>query len=74
VLAIAERTHTDPRKDRYPRLIAGAVTIVAQLAIDAFLHADPPTALAPFLRNALLQLPAGLPSPSGTKAIPPRRT
>jgi hypothetical protein len=46
VLAIAERTRTDAGQDFYPRLVAATVTVVAQVAVDAFLHADPPTALA----------------------------
>ena len=74
VLAIAERTGTDARQDVYPRLLAAAVTVVAQVAVDACLHADPPTALAPWLREALVQLSAGLPAPSGTRATPRRRT
>jgi AcrR family transcriptional regulator len=74
VLAIADRTRTDARQDLYPRLVAAAVTVVAQVAVDAFLHADPPTALAPFLRGALMQLSAGLPAPSGAVApSPPER-
>jgi len=74
VLAIAERTRTDAGQDFYPRLLAAAVTVVAQVAIDEFLHADPPTALAPFLREALMQLSEGLPAPSSLIAAPPRRT
>jgi AcrR family transcriptional regulator len=62
-LAVAERTHTDARRDLYPRLVTASVTVVVQVAINAFLYADPPVALVPLLRNALKQLSAGLPPP-----------
>jgi AcrR family transcriptional regulator len=68
-LAIAERTRTDAQHDLYPRLVAASVTVVAQVAINAFLHADPPVPLVPLLRDALMQLSAGLPEPA-THTIP----
>jgi hypothetical protein len=40
------------------------VTVVVQVAVNAFLHADPPVPLVPLLRDALTQLSAGLPDPS----------
>jgi AcrR family transcriptional regulator len=69
-LAVAERTQSDPRRDIYPRLVAASVTVVVQVAIDAFLHADPPAPLLPLLRDALRQLSAGLPAPVG---VPPAK-
>lgn len=64
ILAVAERTHTDARHHLYPRLVAASVTVVVQVAVDAFLNADPPLPLVPLLRDALTQLSAGLPDPS----------
>ncbi|APH54437.1 Transcriptional regulator, TetR family [Granulibacter bethesdensis] len=72
VLAVADRTGTDPQRDLYPRLVAAVVTTAAQVAINAFLHGDQPTALVPLLRDTLALLCAGLPPPSGTQPIFPR--
>jgi len=55
--AIAERTGADPEADMFPAILAGAVAAATQVAIDRWLHADPPTALAPLIRRALSQLP-----------------
>jgi len=62
--AVAARTGTDAGQDLYPRLVAAAVTAATQVAIGAFLQADPPIPLVPLLREALGQLAAGLPDPS----------
>lgn len=62
--AVAERTGTDAGQDLYPRLVAAAVAAAMQVAIGAFLKADPPVPLVPLLREALGQLAAGLPDPS----------
>ncbi len=62
--AVAERTGTDAGQDLYPRLVAAAVAAATQVAISAFLKADPPVPLVPLLREALEQLAAGLPDPS----------
>ncbi len=62
--AVARRSSTDIDKDLYPRLVAAAVTGTIQVAIDAFLKADPPVPLVPLLREALEQLSEGLPDPS----------
>jgi AcrR family transcriptional regulator len=68
VLAIAERTGTDPRRDLYPGLVAASVIVVVQVAVNAFLQADPPAPLVPLLREALMRLSAGLPDPSASAA------
>jgi AcrR family transcriptional regulator len=59
--AIAERTGTDPEHDMFPRVIAGAITAATQTAMEHWLFADPPTALAPLIRLALRHLTEGLP-------------
>lgn len=64
VAAVAGRTGTDAGQDLYPRLVAAAVAAAAQVAIGAFLRANPPMPLVPLLREALGQLAAGLPDPS----------
>jgi AcrR family transcriptional regulator len=62
--AIADRTGTDLERDMLPRIMAGAVTAATQVAMERWLFADPPTALAPLMRLALRQLTEGLaPSP-----------
>jgi AcrR family transcriptional regulator len=60
--AIAERTGTDLVHDMFPRIMAGAVTAATQTAVERWLFADPPVALAPLIRLALRQLIEGLPS------------
>jgi AcrR family transcriptional regulator len=57
--AIAERTGTDP-EGMYPRIVAGAVTAATDVALDHWLRADPPTDLAPLVRQALGYLAKGL--------------
>ncbi|SHF86849.1 acyl-CoA-like ligand-binding transcription factor [Streptoalloteichus hindustanus] len=61
--AIAERTGTDPERDLYPRLVAGAVGAALRAASEQWLRADPPVPIAPLVRDALRQLAAGLPVP-----------
>jgi hypothetical protein len=46
------------------------VTVAVQVAVNAFLQADPPVPLLPMLRDALQQLSAGLPAPVGVAAPP----
>jgi AcrR family transcriptional regulator len=60
--AIAERTGTEAGTDMFPRVIAGAVTAATQVAMERWLFADPPTALAPLIRRALRALSDGLPA------------
>ena len=62
-MAIAERTGTDIRHDLYPRLVAGAVTVAVQIAIDAFLKAPAPTSVLSLLMDALELLQQGYPDP-----------
>jgi AcrR family transcriptional regulator len=57
--AIADRTGADPGADMFSQVIAGAVTAATQVAMERWLLADPPTALAPLIRLALGQLELG---------------
>ena len=63
-VAVARRTGTDAGQDLYPRMVAAAVTVATQVAMDMFLRANPPVPLGPLLLDALKLLPAGLPAPS----------
>jgi AcrR family transcriptional regulator len=58
---IAERTGTAPT-DLYPQLVAAAMGAAHRVAINQWLHADPPEPLAALLREALRQIAAGLPA------------
>lgn len=51
--AIAERTGTDTGRDLFPRVIAGAVSAATQVAMECWLFADTPAAIAPLVRRAL---------------------
>jgi AcrR family transcriptional regulator len=51
--AIAERTGTDTARDLFPLVIAGAVSAATQVAMEYWLFADPPSAIAPLVRRAL---------------------
>ncbi|MGD0374389.1 MAG: TetR family transcriptional regulator [Streptosporangiaceae bacterium] len=51
--AIAERIGTDLDADMFPRVMAGAVTAAIQVAMERWLFAEPPIALAPLIRRAL---------------------
>jgi AcrR family transcriptional regulator len=44
----------------FPRILAAAVTAAVQAAMERWVHADPPTALAPLIRRALQQLADGM--------------
>jgi AcrR family transcriptional regulator len=44
----------------FPRILAAAITAAVQAAMDRWLHADPPTALAPLIRSSLEQLADGM--------------
>jgi AcrR family transcriptional regulator len=61
--AIADRTGADLRTDMFPAVLAGAVASAIQVAMEYWLHADPPTALTPLIKNALGQLQWQLPQP-----------
>ena len=54
--AIAVRTGTDAGQDMYPRILAGAVTAAAEVAVRRWAAADPPLPLRPLLHRALGQL------------------
>lgn len=67
--AIAERMGSDlgdpgdlpgRARDLLPRLIAGAVGLATQVAIERWLSADSPAGIEPVLREALAQLATGL--------------
>ena len=72
--AIAQRIGTDAGSDMFPRVIAGAVTAATQVAMERWLFADPPTALAPLIRRALRQLTEGLPAAGASRHIPDSTT
>lgn len=59
--AIADRTGTDPVRDMYPRLVAGVIRTVGEVAIEMYVNADPPVAYAELLRRGLVEVAAGLP-------------
>jgi AcrR family transcriptional regulator len=64
--AVAERSGTDPDRDLYPRLVAGAVVSLTRVAIDHWLASeDPELSLPGLLREALRQVSQGLPVPEG---------
>jgi AcrR family transcriptional regulator len=44
----------------FPRMLAASVTAAVQAAMDRWLHADPPAALAPLIRSSLEQLADGM--------------
>ncbi|WP_049562474.1 acyl-CoA-like ligand-binding transcription factor [Nonomuraea sp. SBT364] len=63
--AVAARTGTDVTRDLYPHLVAASVTAAVQAAVGHWLHADPPLALVPLLREAIDALAAAVPAPAG---------
>lgn len=64
VVAIAERTGTNPEADMYPRLVAAVVRAVVETAMDVYATADPPQAITAILRKGLADVAAGLPAPT----------
>jgi len=64
--AIAVRTGTDAEQDMYPRILAGAVTAAAEVAVRRWAAADPPVPLRPLLRSALDQLAAACSGEAGS--------
>jgi AcrR family transcriptional regulator len=58
--AIALRLGCGPSASMFPRMLAAAVTAAIQAALERWLHADPPVALAPLVRRALRQLADGM--------------
>ena len=58
--AIAVRLGANPAASMFPRILAAAVTAAIQAAMERWLHADPPVALAPLVRRALRQLVDGM--------------
>lgn len=58
---IAERCGVDLARNNYPRMVAGAVTVVTLAAVDSFLNADPPAPIKPLIVQAIEQLARGFP-------------
>jgi AcrR family transcriptional regulator len=59
--AIAVRTGFRPDASMFPRILAASVTAAVQAALERWLYADPPTALAPLISESLRQLAEGMP-------------
>ena len=66
IVAIAERTGTDPDRDMYPRLVAAIIRAVGDAATDLYVRADPPVEITTLLRSAFAEVAAGLPEPTKT--------
>jgi AcrR family transcriptional regulator len=64
--AIALRAGFSPAASMFPRILAASVTAAIQAALERWLHADPPTALAPVISSSLEQLADGM-----RKVLPP---
>ena len=64
VVAIAERTGTDPERDMYPRLVAGVMRAVGEAAMDAYTAADPPRPVTTLLKEGFAAVVVGLPEPT----------
>jgi len=60
--AIAIRTGSSMAGSMFPRILAAAVSGAVQAALDRWLHSDPPTAMAPLIRQALQELAEGMTS------------
>ncbi len=58
--AIAARSGLKTDASAFPRILAAAVTAAVQAALETWLHADPPVALAPLIRRSLRQLADGM--------------
>lgn len=62
--AVAERTGTDPERDLYPRLVAGAVLTATRIAVDFWRTCDDPAlGLPDLVGDAVRQVAAGLSIP-----------
>jgi len=66
--AVAERTHTDPVRDMYPRLVAASIRAVAEAAMDTYIAADPPVPIVGLIRRGFADVAAGLPEPKRKKS------
>ncbi len=58
--AIATRLGFRTGRGMFPRILAASVTAAVQAAMERWLHADPPTALAPVIKASLEQLADGM--------------
>jgi AcrR family transcriptional regulator len=65
--AIALRQGAAAGACMFPRILAASVTAAVQAAMERWLHAEPPTALAPVVRHSLRQLADGM-----LDVLPPR--
>jgi AcrR family transcriptional regulator len=63
--AVAERTGTDPAVDMYPKLVAAAVMAATNVASQQFVNDRTGAGIEELLVDALGQIAAGLPPPSG---------
>jgi AcrR family transcriptional regulator len=63
VVAIAEKTHTDPERDMYPRLVAAVVRAVGDAVMETYARSEPPIAYLDLMREGLRAVAAGLPDP-----------
>jgi AcrR family transcriptional regulator len=66
--AIALRLGFKAGSSMFPRILAASVTAAVEAAMERWLHADPPTALAPVIRKSLEQLADGM-----RDVLPPAR-
>jgi AcrR family transcriptional regulator len=63
--AVAARTGTDPARDLYPHLVAGAVLTATRIALDHWsTRTDPASSLPDLVGDAIQRMAAGLPAPS----------
>ncbi|WP_024804806.1 TetR/AcrR family transcriptional regulator [Nocardia sp. BMG51109] len=61
--AVAARSHTDPDRDLYPRLMAGTIVSAYYVATEIYVRSDPPESITTVLRQTFSALAAGLPEP-----------
>lgn len=63
IVAIAERSGTDPERDLYPRLVAAVLRAVGDAAMETYARADPPVPYPTLLREALAAVGDGFAPP-----------
>jgi AcrR family transcriptional regulator len=66
ILAIAEKTNTDP-EDMYPRLVAAVVRAVGDTVMETYARSEPPVAYVDLMRSGLAAVAAGLPEPERSR-------
>jgi AcrR family transcriptional regulator len=65
--AIAERSRADLARDMFPLIVAGAVSAASEVAIDRWIHANPPVPLSRLMRLALQELANAFTRPNRKK-------